>query len=56
MSDRQNDVLAAIDAETTKCICGRTISADGPSLDYCSYECQYRYAAGLDPITEPASH
>lgn len=40
MSDRQNDVLAAIDAETTKCICGRTIPADGPSLDYCSEDCQ----------------
>lgn len=54
MSDRFNDVLAAIDAETAKCICGRAIPTDGPSLDYCSYECQYRYAAGLNPVTEPA--
>lgn len=47
MSDRFNDVLAAIDAETAKCICGRTVPADGPSLDYCSLPCQYRYAASL---------
>lgn len=52
MSDRQNDVLARIDAETAKCICGRTIPADGPSLDYCSDVCQYRYAAG-QAGTEP---
>jgi hypothetical protein len=45
MSDRLNDVLAAIDAETAKCICGRTVPADGPSLDYCSDSCQYGYTA-----------
>lgn len=47
MSDRMNDVLAAIDAETAKCICGRAIPTDGPSLDYCSLPCQYRYSASL---------
>lgn len=47
MSDRMNDVLAAIDAETAKCICGRSIPANGPSIDYCSLPCQYRYAARL---------
>ena len=41
------DVLAAIDAETAKCICGNPIPASGPSIDYCSLPCQYRYAAGL---------
>jgi hypothetical protein len=45
MSDRQNDVLARIDAETAKCICGRDIPTDGPSLDYCSDVCQYGYTA-----------
>jgi hypothetical protein len=45
MSDRMNDVLAAIDAETAKCICGREVPADGPSLDYCSDVCQYGYTA-----------
>lgn len=44
MSDRQNDVLAAIDVETVKCICGRPVPDDGPSLDYCSPECQYGHA------------
>lgn len=44
MSDRMNDVLAAIDAETAKCICGRPVPDDGPSLDYCSPECQYGHA------------
>ncbi|GAB3656555.1 hypothetical protein GCM10028833_32300 [Glycomyces tarimensis] len=36
-------VLAAIDAETAKCICGSPIRADGESLDYCSAACQTRY-------------
>lgn len=40
MSDRQNDVLAAIDAELTKCICGAPLRPNGPSLDYCSEDCQ----------------
>jgi hypothetical protein len=39
-----NDVLAAIDAEVAKCICGTVVPADGASLDYCSPECQYGYA------------
>lgn len=58
MSDRQNDVLAAIDAETAKCICGNTIPADGASLDYCSPPCQYGYLAsrvGDTPDPEVAS-
>jgi hypothetical protein len=46
VSDRMNDVLAAIDAETAKCICGNPIPADGASLDYCSDVCQYRFATG----------
>ncbi|MEU5157329.1 hypothetical protein [Glycomyces sp. NPDC021274] len=46
-------VLGRIDAVITACICGRTIPTDGPSLDYCSLPCQYRYAAGL-PVYEPA--
>jgi len=59
MSDRQNDVLAAIDAETAKCICGNTIPADGPSLDYCSDVCQYGYTAqqaGTEPDDEFTFH
>lgn len=39
-----NEVLAAIDTETAKCICGEDVPADGASLDYCSPECQYGYA------------
>ena len=53
MNDQLNDVLAAIDAETAKCICGRAIPDNGPSLDYCSLPCQERFISGLDPITEP---
>ncbi len=45
MSDRMNDVLAAIDAVTTQCICGRPVPENGPSLDYCSDVCQYGYTA-----------
>ncbi|PRY56460.1 hypothetical protein [Glycomyces artemisiae] len=45
MSDRMDEVLAAIDAETGKCICGNPLPADGPSLDYCSDLCQYRFTA-----------
>lgn len=52
MSDRLNDILAAIDAETAKCICGRPVPANGPSLDYCSLPCQYRYTAGLVGSTQ----
>lgn len=37
--------LDRIDAETAKCICGNPIPADGPSLDYCSLPCQYRWTA-----------
>lgn len=40
MSDRQNQVLAAIDAELTKCICGEPLQPNGPSFDYCSEDCQ----------------
>jgi hypothetical protein len=39
-----SDVLAAIDVEVAKCICGTAVPADGASLDYCSPECQYGYA------------
>lgn len=52
MSDRQNDVLARIDAETAKCICGQAIPENGVSLDYCSDRCQYGFmaaTAGTDP-------
>jgi hypothetical protein len=45
MSDRQNDVLAAIDSQLAKCICGQPIPENGVSLDYCSDVCQYRYTA-----------
>lgn len=45
MSDRMNDVLAKIDAATAKCICGRDVPENGPSLDYCSDVCQYGYTA-----------
>lgn len=44
LSDRLNEVLAAIDAEVAKCICGTVVPADGASLDYCSPACQYGYA------------
>lgn len=40
MSDRMNDVLAAIDAELNKCICGEPLQPNGPSFDYCSEDCQ----------------
>jgi hypothetical protein len=40
MSDRQNDVLARITAELSKCICGDPLRPNGPSLDYCSEDCQ----------------
>jgi hypothetical protein len=54
VTNRLDDVLAAIDAETAKCICGRPVPADGPSLDYCSLPCQYRWTANLVG-SEPAS-
>jgi hypothetical protein len=43
-----NDILAAIDAETAKCICGNEVPADGASLDYCSPACQYGYSGPSD--------
>lgn len=58
MTNRLDDVLAAIDAETAKCICGNTIPENGASLDYCSPPCQYRYLAsrvGDTPDPEVAS-
>jgi len=58
MSNRLDDVLAAIDAETAKCICGNTIPENGASLDYCSPPCQYGYLAsrvGDTPDPEVAS-
>jgi hypothetical protein len=48
VSDRINNVLAAIDAETAKCICGNDVPADGASLDYCSPACQYGYTGPRD--------
>ncbi|MFG3340550.1 hypothetical protein [Glycomyces sp. NPDC048151] len=48
MSDRINDVLAAIDAQTALCICGREIPEGGASLDYCSPACQYGYTGPRD--------
>jgi len=39
-------VLHRIDTELTKCICGRAIPTNGPSLDYCSLPCQNRFFAG----------
>jgi len=60
MSDRMNEVLAAIDAETAKCICGNDLTTDGVSLDYCSDVCQYRYYAdrsGAEPLyLNPVDH
>jgi hypothetical protein len=53
MSNRLDDVLSTIDAETAKCICGHPLPANGPSLDYCSLPCQYRWTATLVG-TEPA--
>lgn len=46
MSDRTETVLADIDAELDKCICGNPIPENGPSLDYCSPDCQRRYIIG----------
>lgn len=40
MSDRQDAVLASIDQTLTECICGQPIPENGPSLDYCSEDCQ----------------
>lgn len=48
MSDRQNDVLAAIDAELTKCICGEPLRPNGLSLDYCSEACQAHWLRARD--------
>jgi hypothetical protein len=48
VSDRFNDVLAAIDAETARCICGNHVPTDGASLDYCSPACQYGYSGPRD--------
>lgn len=50
MSDRMNDALTEINAETAKCICGRPVPESGPSLDYCSLDCQYGFFAGLDRV------
>lgn len=47
-----NDVLASIDAELTRCICGQPIPEDWVSLDYCSPKCQYEAMAaraGIEP-------
>jgi hypothetical protein len=55
MSDRQDEVLNSIDTALAQCICGRPVPENGPSLDYCSDVCQYRFIArqaGVEPDPE----
>lgn len=48
MSDRQQEVLNAIDLAVAQCICGNEVPSDGASLDYCSPACQYGYSGPRD--------
>jgi hypothetical protein len=48
VSDRQQEVLNAIDLAVAQCICGNEVPPDGASLDYCSPACQYGYSGPRD--------